>query len=53
MRTPVMAGNWKMNGTSGEAVLLACELMERLASGVEAEVIVSPAYPSLIPAPIR
>jgi triosephosphate isomerase (TIM) len=49
MRTPVMAGNWKMHCTSGEAVVLATELVERLASGVEAEVIVSPAYTSLIP----
>jgi len=49
MRTPVMAGNWKMHCTSGEAVVLARELVERLASGVEAEVIVSPACTSLIP----
>lgn len=49
MRTPVMAGNWKMHCTADEAVVLATELVERLASGVEVEVIVSPAYPSLIP----
>ncbi len=49
MRTPVMAGNWKMHCTSGEAVVLARELVERLASGVEVEVVISPAFTSLIP----
>ena len=49
MRTPVMAGNWKMHCTSGEAVGLARELSERLASGVEAEVVVAPPYTALIP----
>jgi len=49
MRKPVMAGNWKMHCTAAEAVGLARELSERLASGVEAEVIVAPPYTALIP----
>lgn len=49
MRRPVIAGNWKMNGTSADSVLLARELAERLASGVEPEVIVAPTFTALIP----
>ncbi len=49
MRRPVIAGNWKMNGTTAESVLLARELAERLASGVEPEVIVAPTFTALIP----
>jgi len=47
MRTPVMAGNWKMHCTSGEAAILARELAERLATGVEVEVVVAPAATAL------
>jgi len=38
-----------MNGTTAESVLLARELAERLASGVEPEVIVAPTFTALIP----
>ncbi len=47
MRTPVMAGNWKMHGTCEESVELAQELRDRLASGVAAEVIVAPVFTAL------
>ncbi len=49
MRKPVIAGNWKMHGTTAEAVLLARELVERLASGFEPEVVVAPPFTSLLP----
>jgi len=48
VRRPIIAGNWKMHCTSGEAVLLARELMERLASGVEPEVVIAPPYTALL-----
>ncbi|MDP7110999.1 MAG: triose-phosphate isomerase [Myxococcota bacterium] len=48
MRRPIIAGNWKMQGTTGEAVLLARELMERLVSGVEPEVVIAPPATALV-----
>jgi triosephosphate isomerase len=48
MRTPVVAGNWKMNLDRARAEALARELRERAGSGA-AEVGVAPPYPYLVP----
>ena len=44
MRTPVIAGNWKMNKTVAEAVALASELKERVAGVENVKVIVCPVF---------
>jgi triosephosphate isomerase len=52
MRTPILAGNWKMHKTVGEALTLVEEL---LAGGAAAgrEVVVCPAYTALAPVGAR
>lgn len=52
MRTPILAGNWKMHKTVGEALALVEEL---LAGGVVAgrEVVVCPAFTALAPVGAR
>ncbi|MGI6604706.1 MAG: triose-phosphate isomerase [Firmicutes bacterium] len=47
MRIPIVAGNWKMNKTVGEAVALAKELTERLPADPGAEVVVCPPFTAL------
>lgn len=47
MRTPLLAGNWKMNGTVPEAVLLIDELQAAIGDKGEREVLVAPAFPAL------
>lgn len=44
MRTPVIAGNWKLNKTRAEAVALAEELKSALADVQETEIIVAPVF---------
>ena len=44
MRTPVIAGNWKMNKTVAEAVALASEIKERVAGVENVKVIVCPVF---------
>ncbi|MEE8218531.1 MAG: triose-phosphate isomerase, partial [Vicinamibacteria bacterium] len=47
-RTPLIAGNWKMNKTAAEAVALATEI--RLGADAPAvDVLVSPPFTALVP----
>ena len=48
MRRTIVAGNWKMNKTVDEAVSLAKGVVAATA-GAEAETVVCPAYPCLVP----
>ncbi len=47
MRTPLLAGNWKLNLTIGEAVALAEALKEGIGSVTEREVVVAPVFTAL------
>ena len=47
MRKPLVAGNWKMNGTVAESVRLASAVLERLAADAAAEVVICPPFTSL------
>jgi len=49
MRTPLIAGNWKMHKTASEAVALVTDLLPRLAGRTGVEVIVAPPFTSLGP----
>ena len=44
MRTPVIAGNWKMNKTVAEAVALASEIKEKVAGVENVKIIVCPVF---------
>ena len=44
MRTPVIAGNWKMNKTVAEAVSLASEIKEKVAGVENVKIIVCPVF---------
>ena len=44
MRTPVIAGNWKMNKTVAEAVVLASEIKEKVAGVENVKIIVCPVF---------
>jgi triosephosphate isomerase len=47
MRTPFIAGNWKMNKTLAEALTLASDLVEALRSETKAEVALCPPFISI------
>lgn len=47
MRTPIIAGNWKMNKSVGEAVSLVKELRELVADVSDCEIIVCPPFTAL------
>lgn len=47
MRTPIIAGNWKMNKTEAEALSLVRVLMQRVNSFSSVEVLICPPYTSL------
>lgn len=47
MRVPVIAGNWKMNKTAGEAVFLVQELEERVRYVENVEIIICPPFTAL------
>lgn len=47
MRKPILAGNWKMNKTTNEAVKFAGELKEKVGSVTEREVVICPAFTAL------
>jgi triosephosphate isomerase len=47
MRTPIIAGNWKMNKTIDEALALVKEIHYGLATPPEAEIIVAPTFTAL------
>ncbi len=49
MRTPVIAGNWKMNVLVGDALSLVEELKELLAEVTGVEIVVCPPYTALYP----
>src|SRR5689334_10715817 len=49
MRTPIVAGNWKMNTTLAEALALADELTPRLQALGGVESVLCPPFPWLIP----
>jgi len=49
MRTPIIAGNWKMNKNIPEAVALAQELRAGLAGLTGVEKVLCPAFPALAP----
>ncbi len=44
MRTPIIAGNWKMNKTTADAVALANALKEAVADVNNCEIVVCPVY---------
>jgi triosephosphate isomerase (TIM) len=47
MRRPIIAGNWKMNKTIGEAVELVKALKDKVADVTDVEVIVAPTFTAL------
>ncbi|MGD9107871.1 MAG: triose-phosphate isomerase [Gammaproteobacteria bacterium] len=47
MRTPIIAGNWKMNKTIDEALALVKEIHYGLTTPPEAEIIVAPVFTAL------
>ncbi len=47
MRTPIVAGNWKMNGTVAEAVALAVAIRRRIAGECRVEIVLCPPFTSL------
>jgi triosephosphate isomerase len=47
MRTPLIAGNWKMNKTEGEAISLVRGLMQGIRSFDNREVLICPPFTSL------
>ncbi|MGQ9628805.1 MAG: triose-phosphate isomerase [bacterium] len=47
MRRPIIAGNWKMNKTVGEAVALASGLREKVADVEDRDVVICPAFTAL------
>ena len=49
MRTPVIAGNWKMNLLVGDTLSLVEELKELLAEVTDVEIVVCPPYTALYP----
>jgi len=46
-RIPILAGNWKMHGTLGEARALARGLVERVGARGDREVVLGPAFTAL------
>ena len=47
MRTPIIAGNWKLNNTISEAVDLTTEIKRLVADTTNVEIIVAPAFTAL------
>src|SRR5579862_3323803 len=47
MRQPIIAGNWKMNGTRPEARSLVNELLPLLKSNTRAQVVLCPPFTAL------
>ena len=50
MRTKIVAGNWKMNKTAAETVALLNGLIDKMPTGVEAQIIVAPTFVNLLQA---
>ncbi|MFQ5886669.1 MAG: triose-phosphate isomerase family protein, partial [Anaerolineae bacterium] len=49
MRVPLMAGNWKMHKSVGQAIALVQALKESLADVTEREILVCPPFTALYP----
>lgn len=49
MRKPMIAGNWKMNKTVGEACELVKTLKNKLAGVTDVEIVVAPPFTALLP----
>lgn len=47
MPKPLIAGNWKMNKTEGEAISLVRKLIQGLGSQPEVDVLICPPFTSL------
>ena len=47
MRTPMIAGNWKLHKTLGEATALVAELIPAIAGNNHVDVVVAPVYTAL------
>ena len=47
MRTPIIAGNWKMNKTISEAVSFASELKDRVAGVKNVDIVICPPFTAL------
>ncbi len=47
MRKPIIAGNWKLNKTVTEAVLLTTELKQLVAGATDVEIVVAPPFTAL------
>ncbi len=47
MRTPIIAGNWKLNNTISEAVALTTALKDLVGDCTEVEIIVAPSFTAL------
>ncbi len=47
MRTPIIAGNWKLNNTASEAVDLTNELIDLVASCNGVEIVIAPTFTAL------
>lgn len=47
MRTPIIAGNWKLNNTVGEAVTLTTELKQLVVDASGVEIVVAPPFTAL------
>ncbi len=48
MRTPIIAGNWKMHKTNGESVAFAQELLAQLDQSTAVECVIAPTFLSLV-----
>ncbi|OEU72036.1 MAG: triose-phosphate isomerase [Desulfuromonadales bacterium C00003107] len=49
MRTPIIAGNWKLNKTVDEALALAKDLKGQLSDLTDVEIIIAPPFTALAP----
>ncbi|MFA7060643.1 MAG: triose-phosphate isomerase, partial [Pedobacter sp.] len=47
MRTPVIAGNWKLFKTIGEAIAMVNELKSLVAGNTGVEIVVTPVFTAL------
>ncbi len=47
MRTPILAANWKMHKTIGEAVAFATAFLPLVADVANAEIVIAPPFPAL------
>lgn len=53
MRTPIIAGNWKLNRTPSEAATLARDLRQKVSSIRNVEVVIAPTFVALASVGLR